>query len=251
MFPKIVGFPPKSSILIGFSIINHPFWVYPYFWKHPYGGPKNTYVTGCILVDSEIGGPWFSQPESSTFLVTKLCAMKFLESCLEAAVNVYRYIVTRRISIVAVLRGSGGTIFSCSKVSSHRRLNWWWTPTGSWIYVFCQWFCSKETNSGLAGVNTEYVDTLCFTYPLRATGINFRDVMRMKPMWLAKSMLDVIMWYSDSWTMTGFVKGQGLGKRFFCCEKLLMYLLNTYEGIGSWSYFADTVDGRNPAPVDR
>ena len=26
MFPKIVGFPPKSSILIGFSIINHPFW---------------------------------------------------------------------------------------------------------------------------------------------------------------------------------------------------------------------------------
>ena len=30
--------PPKSSILIGFSIINHPFWGplgYHYFWKHP------------------------------------------------------------------------------------------------------------------------------------------------------------------------------------------------------------------------
>ena len=27
---------PKSSILIGISIINHPFWGYPYFWKHPY-----------------------------------------------------------------------------------------------------------------------------------------------------------------------------------------------------------------------
>ena len=29
---------PKSSILIWFSIINHPFWSilgYPYFWKHP------------------------------------------------------------------------------------------------------------------------------------------------------------------------------------------------------------------------
>ena len=26
VFPKIGGFPPKSSILIGFSIINHPFW---------------------------------------------------------------------------------------------------------------------------------------------------------------------------------------------------------------------------------
>ena len=27
---------PKSSILIGFSIINHPFWGYPYFRKHLY-----------------------------------------------------------------------------------------------------------------------------------------------------------------------------------------------------------------------
>ena len=27
---------PKSSILIGFSIINHPFWGTPMFWKHPY-----------------------------------------------------------------------------------------------------------------------------------------------------------------------------------------------------------------------
>ena len=26
---------PKSSILIGFSIINHPFWGTPYFWKQP------------------------------------------------------------------------------------------------------------------------------------------------------------------------------------------------------------------------
>ena len=30
MFPKIVG-TPKSSILIGFSIINHPFWGTPIF----------------------------------------------------------------------------------------------------------------------------------------------------------------------------------------------------------------------------
>ena len=28
--------PPKSSILIGISIINHPFWGTPIFWKHPY-----------------------------------------------------------------------------------------------------------------------------------------------------------------------------------------------------------------------
>ena len=44
LFPKIMVPPnhPFSSILIGFSIINHPFWGFsPYFWKHPYG---------CIIV---------------------------------------------------------------------------------------------------------------------------------------------------------------------------------------------------------
>ena len=34
---------PKSSILIGFSIINHPFWGTPYFWKHPHVPNKNPY----------------------------------------------------------------------------------------------------------------------------------------------------------------------------------------------------------------
>ena len=31
VFPKIMGKPPKSSVLIGFSIINHPFWGTPNF----------------------------------------------------------------------------------------------------------------------------------------------------------------------------------------------------------------------------
>ena len=36
MFPKMMVITPKSSILIGISIINHPFWgKTPYFWKHP------------------------------------------------------------------------------------------------------------------------------------------------------------------------------------------------------------------------
>ena len=37
VFPKIGLFPPKASILIEFSIINHPFWgvYHPYFWKQP------------------------------------------------------------------------------------------------------------------------------------------------------------------------------------------------------------------------
>ena len=31
VFPKILGFTPKSSILVGFSIINRPFWGIPIF----------------------------------------------------------------------------------------------------------------------------------------------------------------------------------------------------------------------------
>ena len=37
-FPKIVGFLPKSSILVGFSMIFNPFWGKTrHFRKHPYG----------------------------------------------------------------------------------------------------------------------------------------------------------------------------------------------------------------------
>ena len=31
MFPRIINGTPKSSILIGFSLINHPFWGTPIF----------------------------------------------------------------------------------------------------------------------------------------------------------------------------------------------------------------------------
>ena len=36
VFPKIVGFPPKSSTFLGFSIINHPFWGTLFLVQHPY-----------------------------------------------------------------------------------------------------------------------------------------------------------------------------------------------------------------------
>ena len=47
VFPKIVGFP-KSSILIGYSIINHPFWGTSIFWKYPYLVEANA----CIIFGS-------------------------------------------------------------------------------------------------------------------------------------------------------------------------------------------------------
>ena len=38
MFPKIGVGPPNHPFLIGFSIVNHPFWVFSiYFWKHLFG----------------------------------------------------------------------------------------------------------------------------------------------------------------------------------------------------------------------
>ena len=37
VFSKIVGFPPSSSIFLGFSMIfTIHFGCFPYFWKHPY-----------------------------------------------------------------------------------------------------------------------------------------------------------------------------------------------------------------------
>ena len=46
------GGTPKSSILIGFSIIiNHPFWGIPIFWKHPFGETQNKTVWWWQLKD--------------------------------------------------------------------------------------------------------------------------------------------------------------------------------------------------------
>ena len=54
-FLKIGGFPPKSSILIGFSIIFtiHFGGKHPYFWKHPYG----TYHRFIVQFVLEYTGP--------------------------------------------------------------------------------------------------------------------------------------------------------------------------------------------------
>ena len=64
MFPKIVGFPPKSSILIGFSIINHPFWGTLIFGKHPYKDIK-------WGVSLNGGFPLISHPKCWSFLLGK------------------------------------------------------------------------------------------------------------------------------------------------------------------------------------
>ena len=57
MFPKIVGFPPKSSILIGVSIINHPFWGTPIF-GNTYVGLYHDKIDKTQHVPSFLEGLW-------------------------------------------------------------------------------------------------------------------------------------------------------------------------------------------------
>ena len=46
----------KSSILIGFSMINHPFWGFsPHFWKHPYT-QCGCFCSGWVVYLADEGG---------------------------------------------------------------------------------------------------------------------------------------------------------------------------------------------------
>ena len=71
VFPKIVGFPPKSSNLIGFSIINHPFWGTPIL-----GNPHiNPYGLGLMMLMTI---PFFAKKWGSLDLSTNI-NRQFLE----------------------------------------------------------------------------------------------------------------------------------------------------------------------------
>ena len=66
---------PKSSILIRFSIINHPFWGFsPYFWKHPYKlfsmglSPWLHCIFGAKITSGKGTRHWFSAISSGGFL---------------------------------------------------------------------------------------------------------------------------------------------------------------------------------------
>ena len=76
---KIGGFPPKSSISIGFSWVFHykpSILGYPYFWKHPYGEytifDRVSYVTdGAGFLPSTVAmeNPAFLMGDTSTQMV--------------------------------------------------------------------------------------------------------------------------------------------------------------------------------------
>ena len=59
-FPKMVGFPPKSSFLIGFSIINHPLWGTPIFGNTNFLFANN-YNNWCIFNPLLLGGIFFER----------------------------------------------------------------------------------------------------------------------------------------------------------------------------------------------
>ena len=68
---KNMGKPPKSSILIGFSIINHPFWGTPIFWKHPFGHPNNGYSGMNSWFMAQVGPPRYWLPSISAAAAAK------------------------------------------------------------------------------------------------------------------------------------------------------------------------------------
>ena len=72
MFPKIVGFTPKSSILIGFSTINHPFWDTPIF--------GNIHLDSFILLEFSHAFPFVFLCVSflGFFFVSKLVVIRYV-----------------------------------------------------------------------------------------------------------------------------------------------------------------------------
>ena len=74
MFPKIVGFPPKSSILIGFSIITHPFWGVSLFLETP------VFPRGVFFGSSFFGEENFNLPEVDTCSVPWIGSIHVLGS---------------------------------------------------------------------------------------------------------------------------------------------------------------------------
>ena len=93
MFPKIVGVPPKSSILIGFSIPNHPIWGTPIFWKH-HETPIFTHIfevtTSFANFQQKYHGVWL-HPGSSTWIVVSAYTVYIKH------INIYIYIYIYKI----------------------------------------------------------------------------------------------------------------------------------------------------------
>ena len=73
VFPEIGGFPPKSSILIGFSIINHPFWDTPIFGNTQDGWlGKRVRFPWFLRNFLETGWTWSKSTNNFTKQISKL-----------------------------------------------------------------------------------------------------------------------------------------------------------------------------------
>ena len=99
------GLPPKSSILIGASIINHPFWgKHHYFWKHPCTALKWNW--------------WFKWPGWTNTTTDGA-------PCLAATVGRYVTIWTRTLAVmglVGLITVDGSTF----EIRDQRKPSWGW-----------------------------------------------------------------------------------------------------------------------------
>ena len=66
---------PKSSILIGFSIINHPFWGIHIFWKHPFGYVRTYWYSYWLYLISPTK-EWLNDTTLSGMIVVWYCLIR-------------------------------------------------------------------------------------------------------------------------------------------------------------------------------
>ena len=200
MFPKIVGFPPKSSISIGFSIIDHPFWGIPDFWKHPCTPciiPENLSNSWCFLhhlFTSQIwpfwpsirwtwlmvilSPPFFNQTSTmkpkdfqSSFLVKNGSSRKFL--------RVYTWLPNRLTTCQCICRPSFGRKPSefpfMGKVEIHRE--WHVSPS-------LQCSCSLPSTSGRNDTKLRNPDeVLCGEKELWVVKFSWGNPQPANPFW--------------------------------------------------------------------
>ena len=133
---------PKSSILIGFSIINHPFWwFYPYFWKH-------IYIYICVK--------WPGDPNTncSFFLLREIFAPD------HHLFWVLRYFVTKIFpQLKACWHRTRGWLKESYRHTSHQELM---TVLGGFTYIVC-----LELSSSIVGGMMSHLTSILLKTPTR------------------------------------------------------------------------------------
>ena len=117
-----MGFPPKSSIVIGFSIINHPFWETPIF--------GNTHMTRSFLLETQPAILRFSRQIDGSSLSHPAPVFSLLVSALIAIISSVLYILKGKIGEPSAFHSLQGSLIFAGKnrsdiiIDTPRKLTW-------------------------------------------------------------------------------------------------------------------------------